>query len=467
MGESERRKPEDAPVMSGPFSLGQVQQDSSARRRAPAWAARSGGGGGGGGGSGGGGTGGGGGGIKTEPGRGAISDVTMADQPYIKSEEGGYISSDDDEEADKGKEKRNVDELTFVDLTLDDEESGDMPNRSTMAPVRVQRVEHKDRTIGLNADGVASVDGSAAAAQSHDVPSTSDKKKGKHKARDVEIVREQHKYRGVYSESSSEQELEPQIKPEPTSDDDRPATPEPAAGEAVPKSPQSSPEARRKAKERIKAVGDANEKPSFQTNEEATEYDLHQRDLRMLRDELGHLATPPVSTDGDANMANTEQPQAYDPRADKVYLFQFPPILPDLTPQIIKPDPDAPPPPGPPAAAPMVPSDPPPPPAEEEPVEVPDSSSGPGKATHSFASGRVGKLRIHKSGRATLDWGGTPLEVGMGTEASFLQDVIIADLKRERREEGKEEQVVGGTAVGMGQVKGKFVVTPDWGKILG
>ena len=62
----------------------------------------------------------------------------------------------------------------------------------------------------------------------------------------------------------------------------------------------------------------------------------------------------------------------------------------------------------------------------------------------------------------------------MGTEASFLQDVIIADLKREGKEGGeagkeggKEEQVVGGTAMGMGQVKGKFVVTPDWGKILG
>ena len=56
---------------------------------------------------------------------------------------------------------------------------------------------------------------------------------------------------------------------------------------------------------------------------------------------------------------------------------------------------------------------------------------------------------------------GTPMEIGMGSEASFLQDVLIANFNK--NEEGKVEN---GTAMGMGQVKGKFIVTPDWNEIL-
>jgi DNA-directed RNA polymerase III subunit RPC4 len=442
MGESERKAP-DAPVMSGPFSLGQVSSDSSAARRsAPGWAARSGGGGGGGGG-GNGSYGGGGGGLKQESGsRGVISDVMMADGANIKAEDGGYISSDDEEEEEnKGMHKRNVDELTMVDLTL----------QESIAPVRVQRVEHKERTLGLNADGMATKDGSAAKAQARDGSATvpDDKKKGKQRAKDVEVLGEQHKYKGTYSESSSEQGDEPQIKEEPT-DDARPTTPEPgndaaAVPEVLLQSPVSSPETRRKNKDRIRVSG---ERPDFQTNEEQTEWELHQKDLRILHHELGRLAMK--DQDGDAAMQGADaQPAQDDPRADKVYLFQFPPVLPDLTHKIIKPDPEA----------------------AEDAEAAPSANASnqlqstdpePSGNTHTFNPGRVGKMRIHKSGRATLDWGGTPMEIGMGSEASFLQDVIIANFKK--NEEGKVES---GTAMGMGQVKGKFIVTPDWNEILG
>jgi DNA-directed RNA polymerase III subunit RPC4 len=442
MGESERKAP-DAPVMSGPFSLGQVSSDSSAARRsAPGWAARSGGGGGGGGG-GNGSYGGGGGGLKQESGsRGVISDVMMADGANIKAEDGGYISSDDEEEEEnKGMHKRNVDELTMVDLTL----------QESIAPVRVQRVEHKERTLGLNADGMATKDGSAAKAQARDGSATvpDDKKKGKQRAKDVEVLGEQHKYKGTYSESSSEQGDEPQIKEEPT-DDARPTTPEPgndaaAVPEVLLQSPVSSPETRRENKDRIRVSG---ERPDFQTNEEQTEWELHQKDLRILHHELGRLAMK--DQDGDAAMQGADaQPAQDDPRADKVYLFQFPPVLPDLTHKIIKPDPEA----------------------AEDAEAAPSANASnqlqstdpePSGNTHTFNPGRVGKMRIHKSGRATLDWGGTPMEIGMGSEASFLQDVIIANFKK--NEEGKVES---GTAMGMGQVKGKFIVTPDWNEILG
>jgi len=443
MGESER-KVHDTPVMSGPFSLGQVSSDpSAARRSAPGWAARSGGGGGGGGGSGGYS----GGGFKQESGaRGVISDVMMADGPNIKTEDGGYISSDDDEEEEtKGKGKQNVDDIV-VDLTAD---------MAAPPPVRVQRVEHKERTIGLNADGITTKEGSATKAQARDGPSTrpDDKKKGKQKAKDVEVTGEQHKYRGTYSESSSEQGDEPQIKEEPT-DDTRPTTPEPPAHDAaaVPdvllQSPVSSPETRRKTKDQIKISDD---RPDFQTNEEQTEWELQQKDLRILHHELGRLTTKDL--DGDAAMEGTEaQPAQDDPRADKVYLFQFPPVLPDLIHKPIKPDPEEGQEEGDPSAAAS---------AASASNQLQSNDPEPSGNTHTFNPGRVGKLRIHKSGRATLDWGGTPMEMGMGSEASFLQDVLIANFNKS--EEGKVE---GGTAMGMGQVKGKFIVTPDWNEIL-
>jgi DNA-directed RNA polymerase III subunit RPC4 len=408
MGESER-KVADVPVMSGPFSSGQVSSDASAARRsAPGWAARSGGGGGGGGG--GGSSGGyGGGGFKQESGR-FISDVVMGDGPNIKTEDGGYISSDDDEEEEtKGMGKRNVDELEVVDLT---------GGTAGIAPVRVQRVEHKERTIGLNADGIDTKEGSATKAQARDGPTTqpADKKKGKQKAKDVEVTGEQHKYRGTYSESSSEQGDEPQIKAEPT-DETRPTTPEPAAHDAatVPnvllESPVSSPETRRKNKDRLKT---SDERPDFQTNEEQTEWELHQKDLRVLHHELGRLTTK--DPDGDAAMQGAEAPPPQDdPRADKVYLFQFPPVLPDLIHKPIKPDPEEAQQQGegedPSAVA----------PAAAASNQLQSTEPEPSGNTHTFNPGRVGKLRIHKSGRATLDGHGQRGELPAGRHHRELQ----------------------------------------------
>ncbi|KAK3109479.1 hypothetical protein LTR53_017232 [Teratosphaeriaceae sp. CCFEE 6253] len=100
---------------------------------------------------------------------------------------------------------------------------------------------------------------------------------------------------------------------------------------------------------------------------------------------------------------------------------------------------------------------------------APAAAATPSRATNAVA-GAVGKLRIHASGRATLDWGGTMLEVGMGGEVGFLQDVVVLglpDRKKgaagegasgdEQEEAGEEEEQ--GWAMGMGQVKGKYIST--------
>ena len=70
-------------------------------------------------------------------------------------------------------------------------------------------------------------------------------------------------------------------------------------------------------------------------------------------------------------------------------------------------------------------------------------------------TGLLGKLRIHKSGKVSLDWAGTDMEVRYGTEVDFLQDAVLV--------ETPEEGV--GTTYALGQVRKKMVVVPDWAKL--
>ncbi|KAI6806898.1 hypothetical protein KC342_g18875 [Hortaea werneckii] len=405
-----------------------------------------------------------------EPGSGEVELM-----PQVKMEEGEYVSSDEDE-AEQGMGRLNIDELGVIDLTAEEEED---PSRG-FAPVRLKREEHKERTVGVNVDEAEKEDEK----EKQGKEKTSEKRKGKQKQRpkDVEITGESEKYHGAYSSS----EDEPVIKAEPTEDDERPDAPpaQVAENETHPQEPPSSPETKRKAKEKIKTgsrSAKAPTRPAYQTQEEIDEWNRQQDDLRILHSELGTLALPPpqpTDQDGDAAMTDGQQPAAVeDKRADKVYLFQFPPVVPDLNPIKVKPDPEA----APSGAegegenmdvdsaantaaqGPQIKKDP-------APVisEQPNSTPRP---PH-LASGAVGKLRIHRSGKATLDWGGTALSVAMGTEASFLQDVVIASLPEHKGEVNGEGNGGGGVneetgvAMAMGQVKGKFVVTPDWGEIL-
>ncbi|GAB1743732.1 hypothetical protein NU219Hw_g654t1 [Hortaea werneckii] len=482
VGESERQSKPDA-VASGPFSSGQVNQMDLGKRRAVGSSAGGSGGfgfgGGGGGWSGGGRSGGGGGGsggrsfggsgVKMEPGSGEVELM-----PSVKVEEGEYISSDEDE-AEQGMGRLNIDELGVIDLTAEEEED---PSRG-FAPVRLKREEHKERTVGVNVDEAEKDDEK----EKQGKEKASEKRKGKQKQRpkDVEITGESEKYHGAYSSS----EDEPVIKAEPTEDDERPDAPpaQVAENESHPQEPPSSPETKRKAKEKIKTgsrSAKAPTRPAYQTQEEIDEWNRQQDDLRILHSELGTLALPPppapTDRDGDAAMTDNQQPAVEDKRADKVYLFQFPPVVPDLTPIQVKPDPEAAP-----SGA-----------AEGDTMDVDTTTSsnaqGPSQIKKDpapqivsdtstprpphLASGAVGKLRIHRSGKATLDWGGTALSVAMGTEASFLQDVVIASLPEHKGEVNGEGNGGGGVneetgvAMAMGQVKGKFVVTPDWGEIL-
>ncbi|KAH8664012.1 RNA polymerase III RPC4-domain-containing protein [Xylariales sp. PMI_506] len=68
--------------------------------------------------------------------------------------------------------------------------------------------------------------------------------------------------------------------------------------------------------------------------------------------------------------------------------------------------------------------------------------------------GYIGKLNVRKSGKVELDWGGRILELGIATETDFLTTAIIVDENESDLPSGQ------GKATGMGRVYGKFVATP-------
>lgn len=444
-------------------------------------------------------------------------------------EDGGYISSD----VDAGEEgpRKNID---YIDLVSDDEGNGRNGRAastfSSLAPIRVSRVEHREREKPVSTDVkgkqendaakaaegaemTAEGDAPAATAARTPSPTATRKGKGKQRAKDVEVVRYERKWKGAWDDSE-DSDVDIQVKPEPTEDAE--ITAQPIDMDNIPIKESSSPESKRKSKSRIRRHALPTEAPELQTQEEKREWERHHMDLEILRQELGEIVLPPpapaqaepatADAQGDTSMTDadaktppeTEQPATaaapaevpVDRRADRVYLFQFPPVLPDLfatsavkreppsSPDLARKDKANP------TAEPIALEDIPPAPlptdnTKETPLKVEEGAAAVqpnySNANHVQPSGRVGKLRVHASGRTTLDWGGTSLQIGMGTDVQFLQDVIVTRMfeqeQKEDAEKEKEKSDVskepGGEVLGLGQVRGKFVVTPDWEEIVG
>jgi DNA-directed RNA polymerase III subunit RPC4 len=512
MGDSERTIRDV--VASGPFSAGQVAADAGYRgQRRGVGGGGSGFGGGGGGGSGGGYSGGSGGGGSSSGGGSRIkSEGGSHSYGNIAIEDGGYISSDLDE-ADEGPRK----DIDFINLLSDDEQDTATTN-SGMAPIRVNRVEHRERERPVAADaskskaattdpssttGAASGDATAATTTKERTASPELVRTKQPRAKEVQVVRSERKWKGAW-EDSSDDDLA--IKPEPMDDDnDLTAAPLPSDTDTPAIKESASPESRRKSKGKAAARKHTlpTEAPALQTVEERREWERHHLDLEILRQELGEItlpsSIPAVSSkdaEGDVKMGEdattTEEadlaegvdatsslptstangPPPPDRRTDRVYLFQFPPILPSLAPTTVKPEPVSP------TLSKKVPV------ASTSAIDVdatsttaakhPEIPESAGQMHSPFPSGLVGKLRVHASGRTTLDWGGTSLQVGMGTDVQFLQDAVVAKFNDKSdvegakgKEEEHDETAFGGEVMGLGQVRGKFVVTPDWEEIVG
>ena len=466
--------------------------------------------------------------IKKEP---RVKDENLEGQLGIKSEyeDGGYISSDP-EEAIEGP-RMDVDYINLVSSDEDEEGEGGGPSAgkarertyspvSGLPPIRLARAPHKERRVGINTDATTATSGEinartaeSAADTSVEAAARSAVRKGKARAKDVEIVSETRTWKGVYQDEDASTVADGiRIKDEPTDEPMAITVPEDVGvgrGNSTQneplKEPPSSPEQSKKKIPKRRKSSFQDRKPVLQTDEERAEWKRHETDLQILAEELGNIGirpTPAASSssapvagtqneqdaEGDTAMVNADQPAAEgeaeaataaDKRADRVYLFQLPPIVPDLQPapsSSVKKEPqsptltrdnamdiDAPP-----NGSTAVPNTQAPTTAgastEAKPIKIEDSPldfsnpMGP-----SLKPGLAGKLRIHRSGRATLDWGGTSLELSMGTDVKFLQDVVVTRLDDEKERVGRE----GGESWGLGQVRGKFVVTPDWAEIVG
>lgn len=75
----------------------------------------------------------------------------------------------------------------------------------------------------------------------------------------------------------------------------------------------------------------------------------------------------------------------------------------------------------------------------------------------SLPEGCVGKLQVLKSGRARLIFGDVVMNLDMGTQVGFRQDLVSVDLDHSSR---------GGDMINLGPVKARLVCTPDWETML-
>jgi DNA-directed RNA polymerase III subunit RPC4 len=233
----------------------------------------------------------------------------------------------------------------------------------------------------------------------------------------------------------------------------------PAAAAAAPTA-QMEPSYEEQAAEEQRAPEEEEEQEEekVQPKEELeTEEDIMLDNLRILTEELGLSA---VEVDGEGN--EVPAPRNKDGR---LYLFQFPPVMPPLrvvagnggaplsvpstgtaTPSgiTIKSDPDA-------AAAAA---------AATGTAGIPSAAD---LATMPSKGGFVGNLTVRRSGRVELDWGGTPLEIDPGMAMSFVTTAVIVEQTGERPGGGLHgEASLGGEAYGMGKIMGRFVAAPVW-----
>lgn len=435
------------------------------------------------------------------------SDFSMLGIKVKKEQfDGGDISSDQEDEEGP---KQDIDFINLLSSGDEEEHMGadGMPITSRvrtkspgLAPIRIQRREHVPQDVAIKDEGGersrSNRDSSRRNKSQH---STS--RKGKTRARDVEVVKSESTWKGVYvedddgvkikSEAPEDDTIAVDDIPETRSDgvvrEDLEEEKQEVTKEEQPQlSSLSSPE---KSKKGInKTVKHRHRKHSFRdtkgmlhTAEDRQEWNRHQESLKVLHDELGQLdlAQPAIDAEGDIRMGEMSSLH-HDKKSDRVYLFQFPSVMPGLkmvaeegkaanqaNDGIESQDTTA-------TSQMQTEAGPGPATFDQEAVKVEDDDEKEASSANErpslwppMASGKVGKLRVHESGRATLSWGGTSFEIAMGTDAHFLQDVVLARMPSQQQRPGEHTQGEEGVAMAMGQIRGKFVVTPDWSDIIG
>ena len=378
---------------------------------------------------------------------------------YSKKARGGGVKAEGgEEEEDVKADYSSSDEsdgpkmdVEYISLLDDEPSEDDEPaGWGNGAPVRVPRSEHVDRQAMVNTE------------------SSNKKSKAEIKA---------------MKEKEMTFETDIFVKDEPEDDEE---------GIKAPPSPEtrrrvkvtSSPEAvrRKDGGTRRRRSSAASRKPVISTTEEKEEFERLEADRVFALNELGggsaEAEAPAVEikkTDGDGDLDMAAEAPAVATAAprnseteNQIFFFQFPPLLPHLVPAStpVKPDPAG--------------DD-----VEVKPDPAPVKKSAlKGRAllksqmallTAPPAPGLVGKLRVHKSGRISMLWGTADsegegeiaMEVSRGAHCEFLQEVVVMKEQSPYGDGDVDEKGrTKGIAYSLGQVKGKYVVSPDFGSLL-
>ncbi|OJJ97124.1 hypothetical protein ASPACDRAFT_62830 [Aspergillus aculeatus ATCC 16872] len=414
----------------------------------------------------------------------------------------GYVSSDESD----GEVRVSIDR---INLGSDDDDEVDNKDRKVklegrggigvggLRPLRLERHEHEERVVSVNMESSTT---GAAEAKKKEAEAEKAEKKKKKKAEDDDALFVAQDDDGGEDVEENVDEEDQIVKEEPTDEEDQVMTDVPRADEGATNVddgllPVQKVKVRRKLSP-SKSVSESavpspepevviDPKSLLRTKEDIEEYERHEQDLEIVKTLFQKEPRPeaPEALAGAAEGAaegedkekekdkegDEEEPkeEEEDKLAGQLFLMQFPP----LTPNLVLPGTETT------DSHPTTTTE---TPATEQPVKREDemeivdgdenatAAQGSAKvvtaADPGLLAGRVGKLNVHASGRVTMDWGGISFELDRATAVDFSQEALIVSTPPNAGDEEfpDDEKKVWA----MGQLSGKFTVTPDWQKML-
>ena len=479
------------------------------------------------------------------------SSTSKSKRTKVKKEEQGpgYVSSDDELDSEEG-ERVNIEDISTINLVSSEDEDEEQQSRalkgkgrettprvpnSNLMPVRIQRQEHRERAVGVNTEASSLTPAElrhrakarADAEESLFLPqqdeantSSVTRPKIKRKPRDVEFVRDERKWKGVYQEEDDKEGIV-KIKTEPKDEEDVVMTDKPMDGEEVePISLEDINFAGASTQQGVKdrghtlepqvsheSLGESVEADMSQTGgrvpkikgyhglrpvyleEEEEEDDILAEIAEMLlskSDVSAEPSNPELASsmkspkeDSDSDM-NNEDTYFQKGGREAVYLFQLPPVVPalrDISKAIpksedkkkskaVSPDLSRSSAPNNPFAAQIkdegsIKADP-----DELPHETAVSHAYTSDSFHS-SGGRGGVVSVHAKGAMFATWGGMSLEITKeNTGAMLAQELMMTEFesvvtKVEDESRWEEKINVGTRGWAMGQIRPGHVCVPE------
>ena len=407
-------------------------------------------------------------------------------------EEGSAIRVSVGKGSEPEGKRRNID---YINLDSDEEDNEvQFISRRRLRPVRLDRDEHIERKVGVNTDASSAkaaeirrnelddqVKKESPSGVDEDHRSRSRSERARSKGKDVEFVRNERRWKGVYTDEDAG--VGTQVKLEPGVEDTemagsvqgeadplthevdsatRPAAPTVKGEEPVDEvAPPTT--AKRRPPRRFYA-------PVLQTDEDKAEHERYLDSKMTLVNEL-RMPDKPISSEEEASENQEPKP---DLRQNRVYLFQLPPTLPNLRAVDLKGKgkytsntEDT-------AGS-----------SSQNAIPVADEKDSSDHSSLSFRggddedfTGQIGTLSIYDDGSSSFSWGGIEHEMNLGCGGDLLQEVIIAEVPRDTTKEQGENEIEDrgealqakkkerGQAMAVGQLSGKFVVTPEWSTLF-